>query len=160
VTGIPRFWHTKIRTDSFLAAARQAGAQALCVEADYTGEHGAAATRRLLGAKRPPTAILYDNDIMAVSGLGAARSMGIDVPAQLSVVAWDDSPICEFVHPPLTALTRDIAGYGGHAAQTLSRLADGQPTGNFEVAPPVLTPRGSTASPLPTPGRRPARVSA
>lgn len=147
VTGIPRFWHTKIRTDAFKEAAASAAADAVCVEADYTGEHGAAATRRLLRSRRPPTAILYDNDIMAVSGLSAAQHMGVDVPAELSIVAWDDSPICELVHPPLTALTRDVAAYGLHAARTLIQLADGAAVANFEEAPPVLTPRGSTASP-------------
>jgi DNA-binding LacI/PurR family transcriptional regulator len=147
VTGIPRFWHTKIRTDAFKAAAAAASAEAVCVEADYTGEHGAAATRRLLRSKRPPTAILYDNDIMAVSGLSAAAAMGVDVPAELSIVAWDDSPLCALVHPPLAALTRDIAAYGAHAARTLIQLADGMAVDNVEVPPPVLTLRGSTASP-------------
>jgi DNA-binding LacI/PurR family transcriptional regulator len=156
VTGIPRFWHTKIRTDAFKKAARSAGAEAVCVEADYTGEHGAAATRRLLRSKRPPTAILYDNDIMAVSGLSAATAMGVDVPAELSIVAWDDSPICALVHPPLAALTRDIAAYGAHAARTLIQVADGVTVANVEAAPPVLTTRGSTASPPATAG--PARL--
>jgi DNA-binding LacI/PurR family transcriptional regulator len=160
VTGIPRFWHTKIRTDAFLAAAQEAGAQALCVEADYTGEHGAAATRRLLSGPQPPTAILYDNDIMAVSGLSAAQGMGLQVPAQLSVVAWDDSPLCALVNPPLTALTRDVAASGAHAARLLSQLADGETVGNIEVAPPVLTPRASTVSPLRSSGPHSSRVSA
>ena len=152
VTGIPRFWHTKIRTDAFKAAAAAAGAEAICVEADYTGEHGAAATRRLLRSKRPPTAIVYDNDIMAVSGLSAAAAMGFDIPAELSIVAWDDSPLCALVHPPLTTLTRDIAAYGANAARTLIQLADGIAVDDVEAAPPVLTLRGSTASP----SRRPA----
>lgn len=147
VTGIPRFWHTKIRTDAFREAARLAGADAVCVEADYSGEHGAAATRRLLDSGRPPTAILYDNDIMAVSGLSTAVAMGVDVPADLSIVAWDDSPLCELVHPPLAALTRDIPGYGAHAARTLIQVAGGLEVGNIEESRPVLTLRGSTASP-------------
>jgi DNA-binding LacI/PurR family transcriptional regulator len=155
VTGIPRFWHTKIRTDAFMAAAKSAGADSVCVEADYTGEHGATATRRLLRSRRPPTAILFDNDIMAVSGLGAAQKMGIEVPADLSIVAWDDSPLCELVHPPMTALTRDVAAYGAHAAQTLIQVIGGTPAGHFEEAVPVLTPRGSTGKAPQAPARRP-----
>ena len=69
------------------------------MEGDYTGENGAAATRRLLQGAEPPTAIVYDNDLMAVSGLGAAQQSGVEVPAELSIVAWDDSPLCEVVHP-------------------------------------------------------------
>ena len=150
VTGITRFWHTKIRTDAFTAAARAAGVESLLMEADYTGENGAAATRRLLQGRRPPTAIFYDNDLMAVAGLGAAQQLGVTVPGDLSIVAWDDSPLCEFVHPPLTALTRDIAAYGAHAARALGQVADGMAVHNLEESPPVLTIRGSTG---PAPGR-------
>jgi DNA-binding LacI/PurR family transcriptional regulator len=144
VTGIPWFWHTKIRTDAFLAAAESAGAGAVCVQADYTGERGAAATRQLLEAGQPPTAIIYDNDIMALAGLSAAQRLGVDVPAELSIVAWDDSPLCVLVHPPLTALTRDIVAYGEHAARTLVQVAGGAATGHLKESLAVLTPRGST----------------
>jgi DNA-binding LacI/PurR family transcriptional regulator len=133
-----------IRSDAFTAAAREVGVESVLTEADYTAENGAAATRQLLQSRRPPTAILYDNDLMAVSGLGAAQGIGVDVPADLSIVAWDDSPTCEFVHPPLTALTRDIAGSGAHAARALARVADGAAVDHVEEAPPVLTVRGST----------------
>jgi DNA-binding LacI/PurR family transcriptional regulator len=144
VTGMPRFWHTKIRTDEFHRAALAARVEAVCVEADYTGEQGADATRRLLGERTRPTAILYDNDLMAISGLSAAQRAGVDVPAELSIVAWDDSPLCELVHPPLTALRRDIQAYGAHAARRLLQAAGGAAVGDFEDAPPVLTVRGST----------------
>jgi DNA-binding LacI/PurR family transcriptional regulator len=151
VTGIPAFWHTKIRTDAFLAAVRAAGAHPVCVEADYTGSRGAQATRELLSGAGAPTAILYDNDLMAVSGLAAAQSMGIDVPSELSIVAWDDSPLCELVHPRLTALSRDIAGYGARAARSLAQVAAGEQVGHFEVGAARLTERESTG---------PARVTA
>jgi DNA-binding LacI/PurR family transcriptional regulator len=144
VTGMPRFWHTKIRTDAFGEAARAAGAQPVIVEADYTGPAGAEATRRLLESADPPTAILYDNDLMAVSGLAAAQSMGVRVPAALSIVAWDDSTLCELVHPPLTALSRDVAASGARAAQELAKAAAGVPSGNVEVPAARLTVRAST----------------
>jgi DNA-binding LacI/PurR family transcriptional regulator len=144
VTGPPRLWHTKIRTDAFRAAARAAGVHAILREGDYTGENGAAATRELLHGSEPPTAILYDNDLMAISGLGAAQQLGVHVPAELSIVAWDDSAFCEVVHPPLSALTRDVAGYGGRAARILVQAAAGAGVANAEEPMAVLTVRGST----------------
>lgn len=152
VTGIPRFWHTKIRTDAFAEAVRSAGAEPVFVEADYTGSRGAEATRLLLAADDPPTAILYDNDLMAVSGLAAAQSTGVEVPTGLSIVAWDDSPLCELVHPPLTALSRDIAAYGAQAARTLVQAANGETVGHSEMPSPRLTVRGSSG-PAPVPAR-------
>jgi DNA-binding LacI/PurR family transcriptional regulator len=156
VTGIPRFWHTKIRTDAFHDAARTVGVDAVLMEGDYTGENGAAATRQLLHSSQPPTAIFYDNDLMAVSGLGAAQQMGVDVPAELSIVAWDDSAFCEVVHPPLSALSRDVAAHGAHAARALTQLVSGATVGHCEEAVPVLTVRGSTGAPHRVPAR-PAR---
>ena len=99
VTGIPRLWHTKIRTDAFRAAARSGGrAGGADGRRLHRGERGRGHAAPAAG-RQPPTAIVYDNDLMAVSGLGAAQRIGVEVPAELSIVAWDDSPFCEFVHP-------------------------------------------------------------
>jgi DNA-binding LacI/PurR family transcriptional regulator len=156
VAGPSRFWHTKTRNDAFTATAQESGAEPVCAETDYTGARGAAATRQLLGQAGPPTAILYDNELMAVSGLAVAQSMGIDVPAELSIVAWDDSSLCEVVHPPLTALSRDIAAYGVSAARVLAQVARGGQAAHTEVPASRLTLRASTAPP-PVRPRRPAR---
>lgn len=146
VSGISRYLHTQIRTDAFGEATRAAGVEAVVAEADFTSEHGAEATRNLLQSDRPPTAIVYDNDLMAVAGLGQAQQMGLEVPADLSIVAWDDSVLCELVHPPLTAMHRDIAELGAEAARRLRSLAAGEEVGHFQAPPPVLLPRGSTAA--------------
>lgn len=147
VGGIPRYWHSKLRADAFQKVALEAGLDAVCEESDYTGEHGASATRKLLLSAGPPTAILYDNDLMALAGLSVAKQMGVDVPADLSMVAWDDSALCELVHPSLTALHRDIAAAGAEAARRLTMLSGGSAVGDFQEPPPVLTERGSTARP-------------
>ncbi|MEV7867407.1 LacI family DNA-binding transcriptional regulator [Streptomyces sp. NPDC088124] len=139
--------HTAIRTAAFDAAVRDRGLTGRTVEADYSGEGGAAATRALLGADRPPTAILYDNDVMAVSGLTAAHSLGVRVPADLSVVAWGDSALCELVDPPLTALSRDIVAHGARAARMLREAAGGLAVPDRQDPASRLTPRGSVAPP-------------
>jgi DNA-binding LacI/PurR family transcriptional regulator len=145
VGGIAGLAHTVIRTDAFTAACAALGlAGAVTVPTDYTGEAGAAATRELLAGSPRPTALIFDNDIMAIAGLTVAQDLGLRVPADLSVVAWDDSPVCELVHPPLTALTRDIRGYGAHAARVLLAALAGEPVASQQAAPAQLTPRGST----------------
>jgi DNA-binding LacI/PurR family transcriptional regulator len=144
VTGMASLWHTRIRTEAFEAALGAAGADGICVEADYTAEGGAAATAALLAGAEPPTAIIYDNDLMAVSGLGSAQRTGIEVPADLSVMTWEDSPLCELVHPALTALHRDVAGYGALAARRLLEVAAGGEGGDLEAAAPILVAREST----------------
>ena len=73
--------------------------------------------------------------------------MGFSVPDDLSIVGWDDSLISQVVHPPLTAITRDIEAYGASATRRLLAAVDGEPHGDVEVPPGQLTPRGSTAPP-------------
>jgi len=148
VGGIVEFAHTAIRTAAFTGVCERLGlADAVTVPADYSGDSGARATRRLLGAAHRPTAVIYDNDIMAVAGLTVAHELGLSVPGDLSIVAWDDSPICRLLHPPLTALTRDIGAYGVAAAQLLLAAIGGATATSTHGAPAHLSPRGSTAGP-------------
>jgi DNA-binding LacI/PurR family transcriptional regulator len=148
VTGLADLLHTRIRNEAFTAACARAGiAEPMVVPADYTGAMAARITRRLLSARPRPTAIVYDNDVMAVAGLAVAQEMNRPVPGDLSIVAWDDSPLCQLVHPPLTAVSRDIPAYGAHAARHLLALIAGEPTDDFQDETPKLVPRGSTAAP-------------
>jgi DNA-binding LacI/PurR family transcriptional regulator len=117
------------------------------VATDYTPESGGRATRRLLSSPEPPTAIVFDSDLLAVTGLGVAQQMGFVVPDDLSLIGWDDSLISRVVHPPLTAITRDIAAYGATAVAHLLAVIEGVALEDVEVARGELTPRGSTAPP-------------
>ncbi|GAA0476300.1 LacI family transcriptional regulator [Actinoplanes lobatus] len=148
VSGPPGLLHTQNRTKAFEGVCAALGLDhSITIPADYTGEEGSRATRRLLIGGDRPTAIIYDNDVMAVAGLAVAQEMGLSVPGDLSIVAWDDSPLCSLVHPPLTALSRDISAYGAQAARELLNAIDGTKVGNVEAGRVHLTPRGSTAPP-------------
>lgn len=146
VAGLPELLHTAVRTKAFTEACQSLDiAPGVTIPTDYTGEQGARATRRLLIARDRPTAIIYDNDIMAIAGLGVAQEMGLAVPADLSLVAWDDSVLCQLVHPALTALSRDIPAYGAHAMAKLLDIIGGVAAVSVEDEAPHLIPRGSTA---------------
>jgi len=150
VGGAAALGHTAMRTAAFDAAARELGlAGAWQVATDYSGEAGARATRSLLTGAPPdrPTAIVYDNDIMAVAGLSVAAEMGLTVPDDVSLLAWDDSQLCRLTHPTLSAMSHDVHGFGADAARTLFGVITGDGPGSHPVPTPVLTPRGSTAPP-------------
>jgi DNA-binding LacI/PurR family transcriptional regulator len=95
--------------------------------------------------------VIYDNDVMAIAGMSVAQEMGLRVPADVSVVAWDDSPLCQLTHPPLTALSRDIPAYGAHAARRLLAAIAGEPIEGYQDETAQLAPRGSTAPPSTAP---------
>jgi DNA-binding LacI/PurR family transcriptional regulator len=148
VGGLPDLLHTEIRGEAFAVACARLGVdRGVTVPTDYTGEEGARVTRRMLSSADRPTAIIYDNDVMAIAGLSVAQEMGISVPGDLSIVAWDDSPLCQLTHPPLTALGRDIPAYGAHAAQHLLAAIAGEIRDSYRDNTAHLTPRGSTAPP-------------
>jgi DNA-binding LacI/PurR family transcriptional regulator len=146
-----RYWHSVLRRDAFAAAAAAAGLTAFSVQADRTAPGGAQATAGLLGAAEPPTAIVYDSDVLAAAGLGAAQRAGLRVPGEVSLISWDDSTLCELVYPALSALHRDIAGWGGTAARLLRELAAGGRPESVLADPPVLQVRMSSG-PVAVPG--------
>jgi len=82
VAGLPDLDHTQIRAKAFRLAMRRHGLPTPeVISTDYSWEEGARATRMLMTRTTRPTAITFDNDIMAVASLSVAREMGIAVPA-------------------------------------------------------------------------------
>ncbi len=144
VSGLSEFVHTATRTAAFLDITGELGLIAEVVETDFAPESGARATRKLLSMPEPPTAIVYDSDLLAVTGLGVAHQMGFSVPEKVSIIAWDDSLMCGIVHPPLTAVTRDIPAYGAAVTKLLLATIEGLAPDDLKTPRGELTPRGST----------------
>jgi DNA-binding LacI/PurR family transcriptional regulator len=154
VAGNADFVHVERRSRTFAAITADLGVEAETVTTNFSSEAGARATRQLLTGANPPTAIVYDSDLLAVSGMGVATQMGFDVPHDVSIVAWDDSLLSQIMHPPLTTITRDITEYGAAAITRLLEAIDGRDTGNVETPAGQLVVRGSTG---PAPKSRPSR---
>jgi DNA-binding LacI/PurR family transcriptional regulator len=147
ISGPASLAHTHTRTEAFVSECAAHGVTGSFAEGDYTEESGAEATRALLGRRTRPTAIIFDNDVMAMGGLAVAHELRVRVPESLSVLAWDDSAMCRLSHPPLSAMSMDVHAVGGLVAQCmLDLLTSGSIT--VPVAPPAtLVVRGSTGPP-------------
>ena len=149
IAGPAEFIHTRVRSDAFDAAAARLNLdEARSVHTDYTDEGGAAAARRVLVSAEPPTALVFDNDVMAVAALGVAYELGWSVPRDLSLVAWDDSVLCRLVHPALSAVRRPVVDYGALAVAMLQRLIAGETVPDASPEPPLLVTRSSTGPPF------------
>ncbi|MCF4120218.1 LacI family transcriptional regulator [Antribacter sp. KLBMP9083] len=155
VSGVRSFGHTWIRDQAFREESARLGVRARVLPTDYSPDQGAAATRALLADDPAPTAIVYDNDVMALAGLGVAASMGLRVPGDLSIVAWDDSPLCRATFPQLTALSHDVVGFGAHVARRLFDRMAGVLGGSFLDSTPTLRLRGTTGHPESRPVAQP-----
>ena len=119
------------------------------VESDFTGPSGYRAARQLLGQNRP-TAIFAANDMVGIGVLRAAAELNVRVPAELSVIGFDDIQMSQYVYPALTTVGQSILQLGEQAAQVLLRRISAQshaPVEQFIVAPSIVL-RESTAPPV------------
>jgi DNA-binding LacI/PurR family transcriptional regulator len=99
----------------------------------------------LLSRTEPPTAIFADDDLMASGVYVAARSRGLAIPDDLSVVGFDDIDLARVLAPPLTTVAADAEGLGAAAFEALyATLTGGEPE-RERVIPVELVVRGSTA---------------
>ncbi|MBJ6121102.1 LacI family DNA-binding transcriptional regulator [Sphingomonas mollis] len=114
-------------------------------QGDYTFESGMRAGERLLDLSPLPTAIFASNDEMAAGALHAARQRGLDVPADLSILGFDDTSIASHLWPPLTTIRWPIAPMARAAALKLIGSADKDDDGALFVS--TLIRRASVAAP-------------
>jgi DNA-binding LacI/PurR family transcriptional regulator len=143
VSGLAPFAHTRIRDDAFRTESAALGLEGVLLRSDYTPVAGAAATRDALLRDDAPTAFVYDNDVMAVAALSVALELGRRVPDDVSIVAWDDSVLCEHSFPKLAAMSHDVLATGAHVGRRLFDVIDGAEPQAFLDSTPTLLARGS-----------------
>jgi DNA-binding LacI/PurR family transcriptional regulator len=81
------------------------------IQGDWSAASGYEATLRLLG-DRPFTALVAGNDQMALGAIRALRSQDIQVPENVSVTGFDDTPDCAYYTPPLTTVRQEFDQLG------------------------------------------------
>ncbi len=124
------------------------GSHVQVVEGDPGEAAGARAARTLLASDVPPTAVVAYNDASAVGVLDALLRSGVDVPGQVSVVGYDDSPLSRLAHVDLTTVSQESQQLMRHAVAAVVERLDGGRTEHREVVvPPRLVVRGTTGRP-------------
>jgi LacI family transcriptional regulator len=109
-------------------------------------EDGYQAALQLLALEARPTAIVAINDVLALGVLRAAGDCGLHVPADLSVVGFDDIEIARYFAPRLTTASRDAVRMGREAARlALARLHNPDAPRQMIKMPSTLQIRESTA---------------
>ena len=142
---------SRARIDGYRAALETAGLPVdpqLIRHGDFHVESGYDQARALLDLPEPPTAIFAGSDMQALGVYEAARLHGLSVPADLSVVGFDDLPIARWTSPPLTTIRQPLGEMAATAAQLVLQLSRGETpaTHRFELATSLVV-RDSTAPP-------------
>ncbi|WP_285596979.1 LacI family DNA-binding transcriptional regulator [Actinomycetospora sp. NBRC 106378] len=140
--------------DAVIAADREAGYRRAMSEAGLEphvvaggkdAEDGVASARSML-AEALPTAVLLFNDQAAIGFMSELARAGVDVPAQVSVAGFDDSPLARLGPVALTTVHQDVPGLTRHTLELIGERLDGGRSARREV---VITPevvvRASTA---------------
>jgi DNA-binding LacI/PurR family transcriptional regulator len=153
--GPTRFVPVIRKTEAFLAIVGELLGQSpevaagLVQQSLFSLEGGQAAASALLDAGC--TAVVCASDMMALGAIRAARQRGLEVPRDVSVVGFDDSPLMAFTDPPLTTIRKPVPSMGQAAVRTLLEEIAGTPAPHTEfVFMPELVVRGSTASGRPS----------
>lgn len=151
IKGHPDHAATDLRLNGYKVALKQHGLKydtKLVRQGYFDFESGQSTCKRMLTLKNPPTAIIASNDDMAAGANYAARELGFDVPADVSITGFDDTPTASQLWPPLTTVKQPITQMAEFITyQLIAAIRNEEPaadTGTFQCA---LVLRSSTAPP-------------
>ncbi len=120
----------------------------LVVQMPYRLKSGSAGVERLMALAAPPTAVFCSNDYMAMGAIQGAREAGLDLPADLSLIGFDDSPFSPFLTPRLSTIRQPAHEMGEVAAEALfQRIREPSARPVHRLLEIALIQRESTAGP-------------
>ncbi len=129
LTGRPDLESAQLRERGYREALQAAGAavdESLIRCGDYDPEVSLEQARLLLSAPSPPTAVFAANDMSAIATIEVATGLGLHVPADLSVVGFDNIPESALCAPPLTTVEQPIRKMGERSIELLLSLIRGE----------------------------------
>jgi DNA-binding LacI/PurR family transcriptional regulator len=151
ITGPEDVLCSRARLDGYRSALETAGVifdDSIVRFGDFHVEGGFRHAMELLSASDRPTAIFAGNDLQALGVIEAARRHHLRVPADLSVVGFDDLPLSRWTSPPLTTVRQPLAEMAATAVRlVLDQNEDPEvEAGSVELATSLVV-RESTSPP-------------
>ncbi|MFI7066794.1 LacI family DNA-binding transcriptional regulator [Kribbella sp. NPDC050124] len=134
-------------------AAQRSGVQCYVRAGAFNATHGAAATRDLLEARRPPTAIVVGGNQILAGVLRELADRTLEVGTDISIVTCDDVPLAGLLRPAIATVRREPYEMGAEAARLLLARLGGEPAKTvvlptrFETAASCAPPRRTRRSP-------------
>ncbi|MCV0402628.1 MAG: LacI family transcriptional regulator [Chloroflexi bacterium] len=150
ITGPPHLSVARDRLAGFvdgLSAAKIRVPEPLMYAGSFDYSSGEEGVAQFIQAGLAPTAILASSDQQAIGALRACIDAGVAVPADVSIVGFDDIPVASLVTPRLTTVTQSISAIGSRAVDLVLKPRGGAHRRRRVVLPVSLTVRESTAKP-------------
>ncbi|HKU10532.1 MAG TPA: LacI family DNA-binding transcriptional regulator [Sinomonas sp.] len=146
----PLEWYAAAqRRDGWLLGMSEVGLKpGPVVEGDWSARSGYEAGKSLVSGN--VTAVFVANDHMAMGAIRAFTEGGLNVPADVSIVGFDDVPEAEFQMVPLTTVRQDFAAAAERSVRELIQLVEGSTSEDSIVRLPTeLVVRDSSQTPRP-----------
>ena len=153
IKGHPDHHSSDLRFEGFKRALERVGLgvdETLIEQGFYSFDSGYKAAERLLQLENPPTAVFASDDSTAIGVMHYAHEIGLDIPAELSVVGFDDELVSRYVWPPLTTVRQPVEEMGKAAIECLLECMENKDAPEEErtvVLPHDVQIRKSTARP-------------
>lgn len=154
ITGPDEMMCSRARVSGYRAALDEVGIAIdpkLIASGSFRYADGVEAGTRLLAQADRPTAIFAGNDMQAFGVYEAARSVGLAIPGDLSIVGYDDIPPARWMGPQLTTVRQPLVEMAEQATRLVLALRTdpGRSVARLELATSLIV-RGSTAPPTTT----------
>jgi len=148
VSGPENWFDSRGRISGWRRALAEAGAEIPpLLTADWSAASGYRAGQ-MLSRMSDVTAVFAASDHIALGILRALYERGIRVPADVSLVGFDDVPEAEFYIPPLTTIRPDFDAVAAACLDLLlNQINSGMRHGDHRVVAPALISRESVAGP-------------
>jgi len=132
---------------AFRRACAELEVEAVVETGPFSAAHGHDATARMLAAKPAPTALVAGSNQIVPGVLAAIRERNLRIPADLSLVTFDDLPLLSLLEPPVDVVRRGSQEFGTIAANLLLRRLHGEEEATTIVVPTRFERRGSSGPP-------------
>jgi LacI family transcriptional regulator len=150
ISSSPELTFTAHRMEGLQAGLAQAGvslSDGNIRYGDLTQRSGYKQAEDLLSSSQPITAIVAFNDLMAFGAMSAVQEHGMTVGKDIAVTGFDDIPMAEYSHPPLTTVQQPVYRIGSVVCEMLINLILGKSIDERQIIlKPSLVVRQSSSS--------------
>jgi LacI family transcriptional regulator len=146
ITGPSRIDTANERLEGYKRALADLGHKpdaGLIRRANYREDGGHEAALSLLSSRSPPDALFVANGLMAAGALRAIRDLGLNVPKDVAIVAFDDAPWCALISPQLSVVAQPAYEMGRIAAELLTSSKDKRTPRKIVLTPELIVRQSS-----------------
>jgi len=106
---------------------------------DFTEDSGYQCAEKIMKLEKLPTAIFIASDLMALGAMRAFKKNGFNLPADMSIIGFDNIPMADYSTPRLTTVGQDAVGMGKWSVRLiLNKIKGKEPQQKYLLKPKLI----------------------